>query len=91
MKYNVSHLPNSSHSLNFRVRNPKGKEETVFQISKEAVSVWGNPSEAKLKELMVAHIKKNGWAKETVMICGEKSPRNLTVFIDSMLHGKSKK
>ena len=91
MKYRVSHLPNSSHANRFKVQDAQGKNETVFNISKSLIEVWGNPSVLQLKEVMVAYIKKNGWAKEPIGVDSKNSPRSLNAYVRSLQTKKLKK
>lgn len=84
MKYRVSSLPNSSHANRFKVNDEQGKHETVFNISKELIDVWGNPLTPKLKTVMVAYIKKHGWAKEPVAVDCKNSPRSLNAYVHAL-------
>lgn len=84
MKYFVTHLPNSEKSLKFKVRDAQNKNQAYFDLSKSVVEVWGKPDESALKQLMVAHIKKNGWQKAPVVMDEKNSPQNLKTYISSL-------
>lgn len=90
MKYRIAPLPNTQHAHRFVIRDAKGTHETQFNISKESFMVWGKPSTEKLGQFMIAYVKKNGWAKEPVDVCAEKSPRNLGTYIHDLAHAKGK-
>lgn len=90
MKYAVSHVPNTAHSLRFRVKSAEGGKESFFSISKDLYMIWGKPSEARLKEAMVAYVKKNGWKGEVEMT-PKNADRNLTSYIHSMVPVKGAK
>jgi hypothetical protein len=90
MKYRISPRPNTQHAHCFIVRDEKGTHETLFNISKKSLLIWGKPDKKKLNSFMIAYVKKNGWPKEAVDINPEKNPRNLDTFITSLLHGKGK-
>ena len=77
MKYRVSLIPDSEKTMNFKVWSDEGKEEVIFHFSKQLLSVWGRPLPAKLREVMVAYIKKNGWSKTPVEISLANSLKNL--------------
>lgn len=81
MKYRVSQIPDSEKSMNFKVWSDEGKEEVVFHFSKQLLSVWGKPLPAKLREVMVSHIKKNGWGPGPVEINLSNSLKNLNQHI----------
>jgi hypothetical protein len=89
MKYRLSTQPNTQHVHCFVIRDFKGTHETRFNISKKTLDIWGKPSVDKLKQFMIAYVKKNGWAKEAVEVTPAKSPRSLSNYITS-LQGKPK-
>lgn len=89
MKYRVSHVPNSGHGVNFKMCNEQGKHESFFTFSHELIDVWGNPLEAKLKELMIAYVKRHGWVKEPVTMTDKNSPRSLQHLIASLPKAKA--
>lgn len=91
MKYRVSHVPNTQKALNFKIVSADSKNQTVFNICKDLFLTWGKPSEAKLKEMMVAYVKKNGWAKEPVAISEVKGSRDLNFFITELNGNKKAK
>ena len=84
MKYQFTHLPSTAKALKFKVRSQTGGKESFFDISHSVVEVWGNPLEAKLREVMIAYIKKHGWSKEPVTLTLKNSMRNLNRFVASM-------
>lgn len=91
MNYNVSHIPDTANFLNFKVRNTEGKE-VIFNFCKETFLVWGKPSVLRLKEVMVAYVKRNGWtAKSPVEINLANSSRNINTFVKSLNESKAKK
>ena len=83
MKYRFSPLPNTQAARRYKVQSGDSKTQAFFNFSKEILVIWGNPLETKLHELMIAYVKKNGWAKEPVAI-GDKSPRSLSKYIASL-------
>ena len=91
MKYRVSHLPNTGKEKQFKVQSAEDKKETSFSFSNQVLSVWGNPLESKLKEFMVAYIKRHGWSKERVAISPANSERNLNTQIAALPKGKASK
>lgn len=88
MKYNVSQLPNTGKALQFKVKSVAEKKETAFSFCKELLTVWGNPVQSKLKEVMVAYIKRNGWSKDMVAISEKNSHRNLNSYVASLPKSK---
>ena len=88
MKYNVSQLPNTGKALQFKVKSIAEKKETAFSFCKELLTVWGNPVQSKLKEVMVAYIKRNGWSKEMVSISGKNTLPNLNTYVASLPKSK---
>ena len=84
MKYQFTHLPNTAQALKFKVRSQEGGKESFFNISHAIVDVWGNPLESKLRAVMIAYIKKNGWSKEPVTITPKNSLRNINRYIASL-------
>ncbi len=88
MKYRVSNLPNTAHALRFKVQTNPTAKESVFSISRSMIETWGYPLEPKLKRLMVAYIKKNGWSSTPVDMNSKNSPRDLEYFILSLASAK---
>ena len=84
MKYRFFHLPNTEHATKFRVKSQDGKNESDFNFSKAILSMWGNPLEDKLEELMIAYLKRNGWGKQPVNVTTTESPKNLNQYIASL-------
>ena len=91
MKYRVSHLPNTGKTTQFKVKSAEDKKETAFSFSNDVLTTWGNPLESKLKEFMIAYIKRHGWAKERVAISSTNSEKNLNAFIASLPKDKAPK
>lgn len=89
MKYNVSQLPNTGNAKQFKVKSIAEKKETSFSFSRELLTVWGNPLQPKLKEVMIAYIKRNGWSKETVAISEKNISRNLNSYVASLPKSKA--
>jgi hypothetical protein len=90
MKYRVSQIPNTGRALNFKVRDPEGKKQSIFNFSHSIIETWGNPKEEKLKEVMIAYIKRHGWVKEPVAISAD-TPKNITRYIASLSETKKSK
>jgi hypothetical protein len=92
MKFLISSVPGTSHFKSYKVRHPEEEgKEVYFNFCKELLTVWGNPLEPKLNEVMVAYIKRNGWtAKGPIEITEKNSARNLNTFVAS-LNQKAKK
>jgi len=84
MKYRVSQIPDSQKSMNFRFWTDEGKEEVVFNFARPLLVVWGNPGQDKLREVMVAYTKKNGWSKKAVVFDLTNSLKNMTQYIHSL-------
>ncbi len=91
MKYRVSHLPNTGKSTQFKIQCAEDKKETAFSFSNDLLSVWGNPLESKLKEFMIAYVKRHGWSKERVAISSANSEKNLNTQIAALPKGKAAK
>ena len=91
MKYRISNVPNTAQALKFKVCSQEGGKETLFSFSKEIFMLWGKPSESKLGEAMIAHIKKNGWTKEQVAVDAKNASPNLNTFIASLNKAKAGK
>lgn len=89
LQYRFTHLPNTEKALRFRVRGPESGNEAFFNFARPLISVWGNPLEEQLRQLMIAYIRKHGWAKEPVTMTLENTPQNLTNYIIAL--PKSKK
>ncbi len=53
------------------------------------MTVWGNPLQSKLKEVMVAYIKRNGWSKEMVTLSEKNSAKNLNSYVASLPKSKA--
>ena len=83
MKYRFSYMPNTQKARVFRVTSPDKKNESVFNISREMIGIWGNPAESKLEQFMVAYIKKHGWPKQPVTVEVKDCSRNLNQAINA--------
>ena len=90
MKYRFTHLPNTQKARTFKVNSLDGKNESVYCVSRKLVDIWGNPEESKIEQLIIAHIKKNGWAKQPVAIDAKDYSRSLTYAIASLSAPKKK-
>ena len=84
MRYRVSNLPNTGQALNFKMKSAEGGKESTFSFCRELVSVWGNPSETDLKEVMIAYVKQHGWSKAPVALSEKNSSRSLRNFVASL-------
>lgn len=80
-------MPNSAHALNFKIKTEKGDKQTQFSICRDLIDVWGKPAESKLKEVMVAYVKRHGWAKD-VSLDLKNSPKSINTFIKSLPKSK---
>lgn len=80
MKYPVTHLPNTAHALRFKITNEKADKHSEFAIDRKLNDVWGKPAVAKLKEVMVAYVKRHGWPKDPVTLDLKNSPRSLNGY-----------
>ncbi len=90
MKYGFDTLPSTHHGKKFRVRSNPPKSEAYFNISYEVCRLWGNPTDNKLQQFMIAHIKKNGWSKSPVEITDTKTAKDLSNYV-AALSGNPKK
>ena len=84
MKYRFTHLPNTQAAKRFKVQSGDSKNQAFFNFEKEILTIWGNPLEDKLQELMIAYVKRNGWAKEPVAVNPENSLHHLNQNIASL-------
>ena len=89
LNYRFTHVPNTEKALRYRVNGPEKGSEAHFDFSKKLISLWGNPAEEDLRQLMIAYVRKHGWAKEPVTMTTENSPGNLRHYIQAI--PKSKK
>ncbi len=91
MQYWFSRLPNSGLAKKFKVRSEKKDHETLFTFPYTILGAWGNPKEHKLEQLMIVYLKRHGWPKAAVEFNIEKTPKNLSNFVASLIEEKEKK
>ena len=84
MKYRVSDLTHTQNEKRYVVKSEDSKHETAFSFSKGILVMWGRPLAPDLKELMVAHIKRNGWSKTPVVLDTKNSSKNLNQQIAAL-------
>jgi hypothetical protein len=91
MKYAFTTLPSTAHDHKFKVQDTESKGEAFFNISRDVVSIWGNPAVAKMEQYMIGYLKKNGWPKEPVNVTMQNTPKDLSQGIADFAAKSGKK
>ncbi len=84
MNYVFTNLPNQGQMKKYRVRDFQKKNETFFNFTYGLIGTWGNPEDARLRNIMIAYIKSKGWAKAPVEFNTSNAPKHLNELLHSL-------